>query len=216
MALIHYYASRRLERFHLQQADLESMVGNGRWRPTRAPTLIFRAKSMKPLSKMTFEPSYCPWLIARRTDNPPNVPEPSHDVADKDVPPWNMGRCLQLVPERNGCKFHGRTPSCNACSYERLHGRTQSKKCKQRYLEWLANERAKYQSREDNLVPPAPESSESRDRDRVVVPSEHIPNALPVEYQPPSPVRPNDEDYGPSSPRYIPSEAPSAEGMDIL
>ena len=115
-------------------------------------------------------------------------------------------------PPKSWLLEHGRTPNCNACSYDKLHGRTHNKKCKQRYLDWLSVERAKYQSRQDNLVPP--ESSEARDRNSSSTSSAPIPSALPVEYQPPPRSRADDEASMPAPRRYTPSEAPSAQDVE--
>ena len=123
--------------------------------PQQQQLRVFRAKSIKTLSKIAFEPSLCPWLKDRRRDMPssPDLGDdkPKED-GDPDIYPMELGDMPRTGPPKSWLLEHGRTPNCNACAYDKLHGRTHNKKCKQRYLDWLSVERAKYQSRQDNLV----------------------------------------------------------------
>ena len=107
-------------------------------------------------------------------------------------------------PRKSWLDEFGRTPGCTACSNEKLHGRHHNKACKARYLAWQKSQRE-----ESTEIAPI-------DLEKHSSSSNPIPSSLPIEYQPPSRVR-ADEDI-PSlaaPPLYTPSEAPSAGDVSL-
>lgn len=111
---------------------------------------IFKAKSVKILNQVSFEVGYCPWLL-ERLDNPDSqlaiADRPEDGVVKHDKQSFTYPMPKTGPPKTRLIEF-GRTPNCNACSYDKLHGRVHNKKCKARYLKWQQEQRNKSENPE--------------------------------------------------------------------
>ena len=104
----------------------------------------------------------------------PEIPQNSHDESDEVVIPVSG-------PPIAWIKKEGPTEGCNACNQYRregkIHGKVHSKACKQRYKEFLEDERRKKCKLEASPTPPVPVSMDVDAPPRTLPP---VPAFVPV------------------------------------
>ena len=128
--------------------------------PGETSVKVFRAKSIKVLSKIVYAVDFCPFLLkineegqGRRSDFDPTV---DSGTGFKERAPLSMPKS---GPPKAWLDRFGRTENCYACKQSALHGRVHSARCKRRYETWLREQRQQEENQPGFEPAPRPEGS---------------------------------------------------------
>ena len=111
---------------------------------------VFRAKSIKVLTKVVFAVDLCPFLLDTVEESGKDRQSSFDPLEDKYENPIPMPK---TGPPKAWLEKYGRTPNCYACGRVSLHGRVHSAACKARYRTWLEQERQNQSEAHSSEIP---------------------------------------------------------------
>ncbi|OLP79295.1 Transposon Ty4-H Gag-Pol polyprotein [Symbiodinium microadriaticum] len=149
----------------------------------------------------------------------PELPQNSHDEPDEVVVPVSG-------PPIAWIKKEGPTEGCNACNQYRregkIHGKVHSQACKQRYKEFLEDERRKKRKLEASPTPPVPVSMDVDAPPRTLPPAPAlvpVPSSSPQSFSPvPVPASQSPDPASSSAAAPVPAsgDAPLGDGVEDM